>query len=294
MRFSELMKNLEHEDLEFITKYGEIKEYQDEYFYTINSRNSDLMQEIKSRVSEKKPMFPYLSNGENLSKVKRPIKWDVLLSNKCEERSAKDLIGKFYDGNTDPKWPFLDKGHLVAREFQKYICGQNESTDNFFYKNVSSNIAYQFCDKNRGNGKKRGQHQFEQAVMNCFPKANDEDSESKKVLVYYKIEPIFLNFDNKMSSLNPDDRIPIGTRIFAFRNTDTSDQVNNFISQSKKKDEFKITLPYHVFIPNYIECKGVEKDSEVTNAFKEFYAGNKKVRATISKWYPNQNTAKTK
>ena len=79
------MKNLEHEDLEFITKYGEIKEYQDEYFYTINSRNSDLMQEIKSKVSEEKPMFPYLSNGENFSKVKRPIKWDVLLSNKCEE-----------------------------------------------------------------------------------------------------------------------------------------------------------------------------------------------------------------
>ncbi len=190
MRFSELMKNLEHEDLEFITKYGEIKEYQDEYFYTINSRNSDLMQEIKSKVSEEKPMFPYLSNGENFSKVKRPIKWDVLLSNKCEERSAKDLIGKFYDGNTGSKWPFLDKGHLVAREFQKYICKRNKPIDNFFYKNVSSNIAYQFCDKNRGNGKKRGQHQFEQAVMNWFQKANDTDSESKKVIVYYEVEPI--------------------------------------------------------------------------------------------------------
>lgn len=286
MKFSELIKNLE-----FITKYGEIKEYQDEYFYTINPQNSDLMQEIKSRVSEKKPMFPYLSNSENLSKVKSPIKWDVLLSNKCEERSAKDLIGKFYDGNTDPKWPFLDKGHLVAREFQKYICGQNESTDNFFYKNVSSNIAYQFCDKNRGNGKKRGQHQFEQAVMNCFPKANDEDSESKKVLVYYEIEPIFLNFDNKMSSLNPDDRIPIGTRIFAFRNTDTSDQVNNFISQNKEKNEFTITLPYHIFIPNYMEYNGAEKDSEITNAFKKFYAGDIE---SISKWYSHQNTSKNK
>lgn len=32
MKFSELMKNLD-----FITKYCEIKEYQDEYFYTINS-----------------------------------------------------------------------------------------------------------------------------------------------------------------------------------------------------------------------------------------------------------------
>lgn len=277
MKFSELMKNLD-----FITKYGEIKEYQDEYFYIINSRNSDLMQEIKSRVSEKKPMFPYLSNGENLSKVQRPIKWDVLLSNKCEERSAKDLIGKFYDGNTTPKLPFLDKGHLVAREFQKYICGQNESTDNFFYKNVSSNIAYQFCDKNRGNGKKRGQHQFEQAVMNCFQKANDKDSESKKVIVYYEVEPIFCKSG---------DKIPIGTRIFAFRETDTSDQVNNFISQSKKKDKFKITLPYHAFIPNYMECKGVEKDSEIIKAFKKFYAGDVE---NISKWYSNQNTAKTK
>lgn len=57
MKFSELMKNLEHEDLGFITKYGEIEEYQDEYFYTINSRNSDLMQEIKSRVSEKSQCF---------------------------------------------------------------------------------------------------------------------------------------------------------------------------------------------------------------------------------------------
>lgn len=280
MKFSEIIKNLD-----FITKYGEIKEYQDEYFYTINSRNSDLMQEIKSKVSEKKPMFPYLSNGENLSEVKRPIKWDVLLSNKCEERPAKDLIGEFYDGNTTPKWPFLDKGHLVAREFQKYICGQNESTDNFFYKNVSSNIAYQFCDKNRGNGKKRGQHQFEQAVMNWFQKANDTDSESKKVIVYYEVEPIFRKSG---------DKIPIGTRIFAFRETDTSDQVNNFISQSKKKDEFKITLPYHVFIPNYIEDYEVEKGlkvSEIAKDFRMFYAGDIE---SISKWYSHQNTSKNK
>lgn len=285
MRFSELMKNLEHEDLEFITKYGEIKEYQDEYFYTINSRNSDLMQEIKSKVSEEKPMFPYLSNGENFSKVKRPIKWDVLLSNKCEERSAKDLIGKFYDGNTGSKWPFLDKGHLVAREFQKYICKRNKPIDNFFYKNVSSNIAYQFCDKNRGNGKERGQHQFEQAVMNWFQKANDTDSESKKVIVYYEVEPIFRKSG---------DKIPIGTRIFAFRETDTSDQVNNFISQSKKKDEFKITLPYHVFIPNYIEDYEVEKGlkvSEIAKDFRMFYAGDIE---SISKWYSHQNTSKNK
>lgn len=289
MKFSELVENLD-----FIAQYGDIKEYQDEYFYTINSQTSDLMQEIKSKVSEEKPMFPYLSNGENLSKVKRPIKWNVLLSNKCEERSAKDLIGEFDDSRTDPKWHFLDKGHLVAREFQKYICGKNKPIDNFFYKNVSSNIAYQFCDKNRGNGKKRGQHQFEQAVMNCFQKANDKDSESKKVLVYYEIEPIFLNFDDKMSSLNPDDRIPIGTRIFAFRGTDTSDQVNNFIRQSKKKDEFKITLPYHIFIPNYIEDYEVEKGlkvSEIAKDFRMFYAGDIE---SISKWYSNQNTANTK
>lgn len=292
MKFSELIKNLD-----FITKYGEIKEYQDEFFYTINPQNSDLMQEIKSKVSEKKPMFPYLSNGENLSKVKRPIKWDVLLSNNCQERLTEDLIGRVYPGNTDPKLPFLDKGHLVAREFQKYICKRNKPIDNFFYKNVSSNIAYQFCDKNRGNGKKRGQHQFEQAVMNCFQKANDKDSESKKVLVYYEIEPIFLNFDNKMSSLNSDDRIPIGTRIFAFRNTDTSDQVNNFISQSKKKDEFKITLPYHVFIPNYIEDYDAEKDldiSKIREKFEDFYAGDEQAKCSLSKWYSNQNTANTK
>lgn len=294
MKFSELMKALGPEDLNYITKYGEIKEYQDEYFYTINSQTSDLMQEIKSKVSEKKPMFPYLSDNKSLSDIDKPIKWDVLLSNKCETRSAKDLIGEFYRGNRDPKSPFLDKGHLVAREFQKYICKTNKPIDNFFYKNVSSNIAYQFCDKNRGNGKKRGQHQFEQAVMNCFQKANDKDSESKKVVVYYEIEPIFLNFDNKMSSLNSDDRIPIGTRIFAFRETETSDQVNNFISQSKKKDEFKITLPYHVFIPNYIEDYEIEKGlkvSDIVEEFRTFYAG--KIE-NISKWYSNQNTANTK
>lgn len=280
MKFSELIKNLD-----FITKYGEIKEYQDEFFYTINPQNSDLMQEIKSKVSEKKPMFPYLSNGENLSKVKRPIKWDVLLSNNCQERLTEDLIGRVYPGNTDPKLPFLDKGHLVAREFQKYICGQNEPTDNFFCKNVSSNIAYQFCDKNRGNGKERGQHQFEQAVMNWFQKANDTDSESKKVIVYYEVEPIFRKSG---------DKIPIGTRIFAFRETDTSDQVNNFISQSKKKDEFKITLPYHVFIPNYIEDYEVEKGlkvSEIAKDFRMFYAGDIE---SISKWYSHQNTSKNK
>lgn len=282
MKFSELMKALGHEDLNCITKYGEIKEYQDEYFYTINSQTSDLMQEIKSKVSEKKPMFPYLSDNKSLSDIDKPIKWDVLLSNKCETRSAKELIGKFYRGNRDPKSSFLDKGHLVAREFQKYICGQNEPTDNFFCKNVSSNIAYQFSDKNSGNDKKRGQLQFEQAVMNSFPKDTGTDSENKKVLVYYEVEPIFLNTD---------DKIPIGTRIFAFRDTDTSDQVNNFISQNKEKDEFTITLPYHIFIPNYMEYNGAEKDSEITNAFKKFYAGDIE---SISKWYSHQNTSKNK
>lgn len=133
MKFSELMKNLEHEDLEFITKYGEIKEYQDEYFYTITPQNSDLMQKIKSKVSEKKPMFPSLSNGDNLSEVKKAIK--------------------------------------------------------------------------------------------------------------------------------------------------------------KEKDKFKITLPYHIFIPNYMECKGVEKDSDIIKAFKKFYAGDIE---DVSKWYSNQNTSKNK
>lgn len=282
MKFSELMKNLEHEDLGFITKYGEIEEYQDEYFYTINSRNSDLMQEIKSRVSEKKPMFPYLSNGENLSKVKRPIKWDVLLSNKCEIRSTRDLIGNFAVRRTGTKSTLLNKGHLVAKKFQKYICGENKPIDDFFCENVIANIAYQFGDKNSGNDKKRGQLQFEQAVMNSFPKDTGTDSENKKVLVYYEVEPIFLNTD---------DKIPIGTRIFAFRDTDTSDQVNNFISQNKEKDEFTITLPYHIFIPNYMECKGVEKDSDIIKAFKKFYAGDIE---DVSKWYSNQNTSKNK
>ena len=133
MKFSELMKALGHEDLNCITKYGEIKEYQDEYFYTINSQTSDLMQEIKSKVSEEKPMFPHLSDNKSLSDIDKPIKWDVLLSNKCETRSAKDLIGEFDDSRTDPKSTFLDKGHLVAGEFQKYICGKNKPTDNFFY-----------------------------------------------------------------------------------------------------------------------------------------------------------------
>lgn len=121
--------------------------------------------------------------------------------------------------------------------------------------------------------------------MNWFQKTNDTDSESKKVIVYYEVEPIFRKSG---------DKIPIGTRIFAFRDTDTSAQVNNFISQNKEKDEFTITLPYHIFIPNYMECNGAEKDSDIIKAFKKFYAGNKEVRATISKWYSNQNTANTK
>ncbi len=139
MKFSELMKNLEHEDLEFITKYGEIKEYQDEYFYTITPQNSDLMQKIKSKVSEKKPMFPYLSNGDNLSEVKKAIK--------------------------------------------------------------------------------------------------------------------------------------------------------------KEKDEFKITLPYHIFIPNYIEDYDAEKDldiSKIREKFEDFYAGDEQAKCSLSKWYLNQNTANTK
>lgn len=121
--------------------------------------------------------------------------------------------------------------------------------------------------------------------MNSFPKDTGTDSENKKVLVYYEVEPIFLNTD---------DKIPIGTRIFAFRDTDTSDQVNNFISQSKKKDEFKITLPYHVFIPNYIEDYEVEKGlkvSEIAKDFRMFYAGDIE---SISKWYSHQNTSKNK
>ena len=78
MKFSELMKALGHEDLNCITKYGEIKEYQDEYFYTINSQTSDLMQEIKSKVSEKKPMFPYLSDNKSLSDIDKPRPYNLM------------------------------------------------------------------------------------------------------------------------------------------------------------------------------------------------------------------------
>ena len=124
--------------------------------------------------------------------------------------------------------------------------------------------------------------------MNWFQKANDTDSESKKVIVYYEVEPIFRKSG---------DKIPIGTRIFAFRETDTSDQVNSFIRQSKKKDEFKITLPYHIFIPNYIEDYEIEKDldiSKIREKFEDFYAGDEQAKYSLSKWYSNQNTANTK
>lgn len=96
---------------------------------------------------------------------------------------------------------FLDKGHLIARKFQKYIYN-NAETDKFFCKNITLNIIYQFCDKNRGYGDKLGQLQFEQAVKKGF---NDKN---KRIDIHYEVEPIFLpNMD----------AIPIGTRILAFR-----------------------------------------------------------------------------
>ena len=40
-----------------------------------------------------------------------------------------------------------------------------------------------------------------------------------------------------------------------------------------------------------MEYNGAEKDSEITNAFKKFYAGDIE---SISKWYSHQNTSKNK
>ena len=48
MKFSELMKALGHEDLNCITKYGEIKEYQDEFIFTIDDVNTSLREDAIS------------------------------------------------------------------------------------------------------------------------------------------------------------------------------------------------------------------------------------------------------
>lgn len=251
MKFSELMKNLGHTDLDFIGNYTEIQEWQDEFFYTLNLSNSEeRMREVKNRVSKENPIVAGLQDNESLSEISRPLKWDVCLLTHGLINSVRDIV-KDFQINNNTKSDFLDKGHLVASWFQEHICEDGKKTDPFLYKNVTSNIAYQFCDKNRGHGNKLGQLQFERAVKNEFIDKNNA------TIVYYEVEPIFME---------DIDEIPIGTRIFAFREVDDSSQINEFVEDKK----ISIKLPFHVFIPNYPE-KIDGNDKKIVKSFKEFY-----------------------
>lgn len=69
----------------------DIQGWQEEIFYTLNS---NLMENIKEKVSKESPLLPYLENNKSLVEVRRPLKWDVYLTAHCEAKRISDIIGK--------------------------------------------------------------------------------------------------------------------------------------------------------------------------------------------------------
>lgn len=241
MSFNKFIKSCGYENVNAIVGCNDVREWQDGSFYTLDSsKNLKIMCEVENIVSEDNSLVPRLKTEENLSDIDKPVMWDAYLMKKGKNRELSPMI-KGFRINKNRKCNFLDKGHLIARKFHDHIYKNIKDSERLFYKNVTSNIIYQFCDKNRGEKGHFGQLQFEQAVKNKLNKSKDDN-----IAIYYEVEPIF------MTNI---DKIPIGTRILAFEKDDTITKFNEFVDYYSEKI-FSVSLPFHVFIPNYSEKFG--------------------------------------
>ena len=203
--------------------------------------------------------------------------WCVLNYNEKNNKSYKRTSA--YRGIAEKCNP-LDCGHILGLSLFKYIelkqklkeqesrpSSSNKTKDDSNQKlqdicnNVKYNVFPQFPRANRNRKNDVGQLRFEELVRDHLTHNRDDK-------VYYEVEKVY--FDPKH------DEIPIGTRIFA--------SVVDKCSELNLKG--KLTLPFHVFIPNYAVTDS-EGQSGDTDYNLDYLLENEdfKIRELYGKFY---------
>ena len=173
------------------------------------------LEQIKNSVNINKPIF----SNKDWNLVRHPLPWIVYLTN--HPRYDSSILPKIPQYSFDAKDRIiLNKGHLVAKNFKRYLVRDDKHVK-FFDKNNIRNIILQFSNINSSTDGYRGQSYFETKVRNYLK--NHEN-------MYYKIVPKFLD---------EGDKVPVGCELIAFGE---EAQVKDFNLEEK--------VPYHVFIPN--------------------------------------------
>lgn len=213
-------------------------EFQDELYYKIypvkGYKEKELDNKKEKELDNKDVYFIKDMYDEKLGKN---FGWKVILKpdQNGEKYKITTELKKRIEDKSRPKLKIngVHAGHLLAESFytNNYIplmeCG-NE--DVHFRKNDSGkknkyNIYPQFADSNCNSTNKRGQNYYEQRIVEYLKNSD------KNAVIYYEIEAIFRN---------KEDKIPIGNRIKAELILPSTDLPST-------DEKFK---KFHVFIPN--------------------------------------------
>lgn len=232
-----------------ILKYPSLKKYHpsfisfnlngsNKYVYQLRSPNFQSLSQIKKKVNKAKSIRKnYPKEG-----------WQVLLTKDPKNSDVPHLCRKKCTGSIKFQ---LDRGHLIASKFEKYICTMPKSS--FFYKGkdkiANGNVILQFKNANENSGFLLGKAYFEKEIIDYF---NDNDSVKKDI--YYQVEPIYFKRE---------DKVPIGTRLLAFYFDSIPIDFNK-----------KFYIPFHVFIPNCqypSTIKSTRKKGDRKNIYRQFY-----------------------
>lgn len=235
---------------------GENFIYNPAHYFEIDSESKNYVSDMDCKDNDPESSTVHndefdLNSIENseLPKSLSHVGWRCVL-NYNEKNNGSYKRNSTYRGTAEKCDP-LDCGHILGLGLFQYIeprlklkkqesrsSSSNKAKDNSNKKlqeicnNVKYNLFPQFPRANRNFDSKHdvGQLRFEELVRDHITQNRDDK-------VYYEVEKIYFESNSKLE----DTGIPIGTRIFA---SDVGDH-------SKPNSGVKISLPFHVFIPNY-------------------------------------------
>ena len=261
---------------------GENLIYTSSHYFEIDCKSKNYVSDIE--YEDNNPEISTMRNDEfdlnsientELSKLRSHVGWRCVL-NYNEKNNGLYKRNSTYRGIAEKCDP-LDCGHILGLGLFKYIeprqkLKKQESESKKKLQEICNDAKYnlfpQFPRANRNRKNDVGQLRFEELVRDHITQNRDDK-------VYYEVEKIYFKFNSNLENTG----IPIGTRIFA---SDIGDH-------SKLNSEEKLSLPFHVFIPNYavsdsewqsgdtdydLDYLLENDDSKIRNLYGNFYGHN--------------------
>lgn len=221
---------------------GENFIYNPAHYFEIDSESKNYVSDMDCKDNDPESSTVHndefdLNSIENseLPKSLSHVGWRCVL-NYNEKNNGSYKRNSTYRGTAEKCDP-LDCGHILGLGLFQYIeprlkLKKQESRPSSKKKlqeicnDANNNLFPQFPRANRNQKNDVGQLRFEELVRDHLTCCRDDK-------VYYEVEKIYSNPES--------DEVPIGTRIFASVVGD----------RSKPNSGEKLSLPFHVFIPNY-------------------------------------------